>query len=89
MSFHLPAEGDGNVSVVGDFNDWTPGVTPLRVHRGDLTASVTVDAGRRYAFRYLGEDGRWFNDEDAPGYEENGFGGTNAVVDLEDGLSLA
>lgn len=39
------------------------------------TATLTLPAGNRYAFRYLADGGRWFNDEDADGYRDNGFGG--------------
>ena len=83
VTFRLPKGENGKVSVVGDFNEWTPGTTPMRVRDGSRTASVVVPAGRRYAFRYLDEDGTWFDDEDADAYETNGFGGTNGVIDLE------
>lgn len=42
-----------------------------------------VASGRWYAFRYLGDAGSWFDDEDADAHEPNGFGGTNGVIDLE------
>ena len=57
---------DGPVSVVGSFNDWTPGRHKL-VRRANGTRSVTVPvaAGQRLQFRYLGSGGRWFDDPDA------------------------
>ena len=30
-----------------------------------------LDAGRRYAFRYLADGGRWFNDDAAHDYQSN------------------
>lgn len=73
---------DGGLSVVGDFNDWDPLANPF-LRRGEAyRASVTVQAGRRYVFRYLAAGGRWFNDPDAEGYQVNGFGGKDSVVDL-------
>lgn len=83
VTFNIPAEDAAlPVSVVGDFNGWDPAATPL-VRRGQtLRASVVLAAGRRYAFRYLGDGGRWFNDEEADDYEPNGFGGSDSVVDL-------
>lgn len=86
LTFSIPVERvDGKkLSVVGEFNDWDPTATPLR-KRGDIFfASVTVEPGRRYAFRYYrenGEDGAWFNDESADDYEPNEFGGHNCVVE--------
>ena len=70
------------VAVVGDFNDWSPTAHPLAKRGGVLTASVVVESGRRYAFRYLAEDGEWFNDEAAHSYESNGMGEDNSILDL-------
>lgn len=67
LTFALPVgQLDGAVSVVGTFNDWTPGVHVLRRRsNGTASASVTVAAGTDVRFRYLGEHGRWFDDADA------------------------
>ncbi len=68
VTFALPAdEPRGAVSVVGNFNDWNPFAHPLR-HRanGTRSAAVTVPAGSMLRFRYLAEDGVWFDDETAP-----------------------
>lgn len=56
----------GPVSAVGTFNGWTPGAHKL-VKRSNGTRSVTVavPAGEAVAFRYLGDGGLWFDDEDA------------------------
>lgn len=65
ITFSLPA-GDppGAVSVVGDFNDWVPGTTVLAKRaNGTRSAAVTVPAGAKYRFRYLGENGHWFDDD--------------------------
>ena len=51
--------------VVGDFNEWIPGTHELRKRtNGTRSASVVVPRGTRLRFRYLGEDGTWFNDPD-------------------------
>ncbi len=83
VTFAIPADGtDERVSVVGDFNDWDPVATPLARRAETLRASILLDADRRYAFRYLAEGGRWFNDDEADDYQENDFGGSDSVVDL-------
>ena len=83
VTFTLPV-GAERIAVAGDFNDWEPTATPLRKRGDSRSASVTLEPGRRYAFRYVDEHGRWFNDEAADGYEFNSFGGHNGVVDLTD-----
>ena len=68
VTFALPAgEPAGPVSVVGDFNDWSPFSHPLRRRaNGTRSAAVTVGAGTTLRFRYLAEGGVWFDDEAAP-----------------------
>jgi hypothetical protein len=82
VSFILPGEAvTGKVSVVGDFNGWDPLAHPLRPRsNGTRSVAVTLPAQRRFAFRYLDEEGRWHDDDAANGYEENGVGGVNSVV---------
>ena len=68
ITFSLPAdEPVGVVSVVGDFNDWTPGRHVLaRRANGVRSVAVTLPAGTSTRFRYLGENGHWFDEADAP-----------------------
>jgi 1,4-alpha-glucan branching enzyme len=67
VTFALPqGEPGGNVSVVGDFNNWTPGKHVLAKRtNGTRSVSVTLPAGSKVRFRYLGENGHWFDDPDA------------------------
>nr|WP_191298617.1 isoamylase [Lentzea cavernae] len=74
VTWALPRhEPPGPVSVVGDFNDWTPGATALRTRsNGSRTAAVVVARGTTLRFRYLGSDGHWFDDEDAVVRDDQG-----------------
>jgi hypothetical protein len=78
-----PEHAGGAIAVVGDFNDWdptqhefTPGAD------GRWRVSVELDTGHRYAFRYLAENGDWFDEPDADDRQENGSGQTDCVLDL-------
>lgn len=64
VTFVLPQDQPtGKVSVVGDFNEWQPGVhTLVRRSNGTRSVKVTVAPGETFRFRYLGEDGHWFDD---------------------------
>jgi 1,4-alpha-glucan branching enzyme len=58
-----PGAVAGAVSVVGDFNDWNPYAHPMtREDDGGRTAVVWVPEGSTIHFRYLAEEGRWFDD---------------------------
>jgi hypothetical protein len=67
IQFVLPDDiHDGAISAVGTFNDWKPGVHKLiRRSNGTRSVTVAVPKGQRIQFRYLGEGGVWFDDEDA------------------------
>lgn len=83
VTFTLPtADSDGQVSVVGDFNDWDPYAAPLRAGKTKHSTSLTLPSGRRYAFRYLDGHGNWFNDADADDLIPNSYGGQDGVIDL-------
>lgn len=72
------------VSLVGDFNGWTPGATPLTGQGVDgvWTASIPVTAGRHeYAFIVDGE--RWVADPYAVTVNDE-FGTSSSVVHVGD-----
>jgi 1,4-alpha-glucan branching enzyme len=75
--------GGRRLTVVGDFNGWDPGANPMEHHDGSYTATIALERGR-YRFRYLSEDGSWFNDDAADAYEDNEHGGHDSVLDLTD-----
>jgi 1,4-alpha-glucan branching enzyme len=81
VTFSVPAS-ERRISVAGDFNGWDVNATPLQPNGGTASASVPLNLGRRYAFRYVDETGYWFNDDDADDFELNPLGGTNCIVDL-------
>jgi 1,4-alpha-glucan branching enzyme len=71
VTFSLPTDQPvGEVSVVGTFNDWTPGLHKLVARRnGTRSVSVTLPPGE-YRFRYLATDGVWFDDHSADEIED-------------------
>jgi hypothetical protein len=74
VTFAVPDDG-APVSVVGDFNDWTPGVHTL-VRRSNGTRSVAVPLPDGcFEFRYLADGGVWLDEPAAPERR-----GDNAVV---------
>jgi hypothetical protein len=72
------------VSVVGDFNEWDPHVGAMSAAAGGTCEWSTRLPPGRYAFRYLGEDGAFFDDPEADAYEPNGFGQFHGVLVVPD-----
>lgn len=85
VTFALPLDvAPGAVSVVGDFNGWDPHASPLR-KRSNGTRSARIDLTEPVsAFKYLDDEGRWFNDPDAHDYVTNEYGEVNSIVDLRE-----
>ncbi|MFD7559082.1 MULTISPECIES: isoamylase early set domain-containing protein [unclassified Streptomyces] len=67
VTFILPADTPaGPVSVVGDFNDWQPGVHTLQLRKdGRRAVMVALPRESVHLFRYLAAGDYWFNDEGA------------------------
>ena len=82
VTFVLPYDPEqANISVVGDFNNWTPESNKLvKRSNGTCSASISLDPGQRYLFRYLAGEDSWFNDDEADGYEMGEHGTENCVL---------
>jgi 1,4-alpha-glucan branching enzyme len=73
VTFALDDTPTGPVSVVGDFNDWTPGTHVLRKRsNGTRSVSVTLPVGAPTRFRYLADGGHWFDDPQADDQDQQG-----------------
>lgn len=73
LIFELPRDHPGgHISVVGTFNDWTPGADLFHTVGDVQRVTVTVSACEEVLFRYLGEGGWWFDDMDADWIDDRG-----------------
>ncbi|SEK47313.1 isoamylase early set domain-containing protein [Streptacidiphilus jiangxiensis] len=75
VTFVLPEGEDRPVSVVGDFNDWTPGAHMFQMRAdGSRAVSAVLPKGQVTAFRYLADGGHWFDDQAADHHDgSNGY----------------
>lgn len=86
VTFHVPADaGADRAVVVAEFNDWSPGTTPMVRTDDGFEATVVLPTGRSYRFRYVLDGDRWMNDWQADRYADNDFGDSDSVLDLDTG----
>jgi 1,4-alpha-glucan branching enzyme len=69
------------VVLAGDFNDWDIESIPMKkLKSGEFTATVDLEKGREYQFRYLIDGCAWLNEAEADKYVSNEFQTENSVV---------
>lgn len=81
VTFEMPADIQAaTLSLVGDFNDWDPAAAPMRRRKDGTWAKTLRLAPGIYHYRFVTDDGIWYNDPAASGYEPSGLGEDNSVV---------
>lgn len=73
VTFILPAQTVGDATgglLLGEFNEWNQaqGVSLKKRKDGSFKATMSLEAGQTYQYRYLLDDGRWVNDDSAKSY---------------------
>ena len=88
VTFVLPAEIVADASqglLLGEFNNWDKdnGFSLKKSKDGSMKATVELETGKSYEYRYLLDGGRWVNDETASQYTAvYSFGVLNCVVNV-------
>lgn len=63
------AKNADSVKLLGDFNGWDKASQPMKkLKSGGFTATVNLDKGNEYQFRYLLDGKEWENDWNADQY---------------------
>jgi hypothetical protein len=81
VRFVIEAPGASTVALVGDFNAWNVGATPLEAteREGIWTVTVPLPAGR-HEYAFVVDGVRWMSDPKAPRAGTADFGPANSVV---------
>lgn len=86
VTFKVPKEmapSAKEVYVVGDFNGWDQKAEPMKaLKNGTFSATIDLEQGKEYQFRYLIDGEKWENDDAADKYLPGAYGGENSVVSL-------
>ncbi|MEL7059780.1 MAG: isoamylase early set domain-containing protein [Acidobacteriota bacterium] len=81
VTFKLTDVEAESAAVLGEFNAWDETSDPLvRRKDGSFSATLSLDSGRDYRFRYLLDAEVWTNDETADALVPNRFGGEDGVL---------
>ena len=81
VTFQLPAGIEAKkASLAGEFNNWDTTANPLKKSKGVWKATLELEQGREYQFRYFVNGSEWHNDEAADKYVPNNVEGDNSVV---------
>lgn len=89
VTFILPVEAapDANeIRLLGDFNNWSweQGIL-MKSSKEEYKATLELETGRSYEFRYLIDGEAWVNDWDADDYVSSPYHGIeNSVVHIEE-----
>ena len=75
------ASGAKTVQLLGDFNNWDKSAEPMSALKSnDFTATLELESGKEYQFRYLIDGNIWKNEAQADSHVANSFGEENSVV---------
>lgn len=82
VTFELPGDVQATTAViVGEFNNWDPAATPMKRKRdGSFSASINLESGRDYRFRYYLDNERWANDPNPDRLVANPFGTQDSLI---------
>tara|TARA_B110000967_G_scaffold121822_1_gene124422 strand:+ start:3577 stop:3873 length:297 start_codon:yes stop_codon:yes gene_type:complete len=83
VTFEVTAKEANSISVVGDFNEWNAGATPLKkLKNKKFKGIVSLEKGNSYEFKYL-VDGTYVNEENPDALKWNAFANAeNSVLEV-------
>jgi len=81
VTFTISGINANQIAVAGDFNSWNTSANQLEDPDGDgiWTGKMQLEPGR-YEYMLVVDDGKWVTDPNAEVYANDGFGGKNAVL---------
>ena len=75
------AEVANKVNLSGDFNNWDiESIAMKKAKTGEFSASVELEKGREYQFKYIIDGKEWINETEADKFVPNEFQSENSVV---------
>ena len=71
-----------SVFLVGSMNDWNTSASPMKKDtNGNWEIILKLDSGK-YTYKFL-VDNVWNIDQDNLNYEDDGYGGSNSLIEIQ------
>ncbi len=84
FEFQPMISGVDEIMLAGTFNDWNVGATPMTDPDGNgIYEATLLLAPGSYQYKYV-VDGNWVTDEQADDFADDGFGGRNSIIHVDD-----
>ena len=82
VEFEVDFPNAGSVNLAGSFNDWDPNAVPLTKGEDGLWRAALELAPGSYVYKFV-VDGTWVEDPGNPETIDDGYGGVNSVLTIE------
>jgi len=82
IEFSYEAPNAQSVFVAGSLNDWNTTKNPLTKGENGIWKTTLKLSSGKYSYKFV-VDGNWFFDQDNPNIEDDGYGGTNSLVEID------
>ncbi len=85
--FTYDAPSAENVYIAGSFNDWNATKDKLHKDENGLWSIIIRLPAGKYQYKFV-VDGSWYFDQDNPNTEDDGYGGSNSVITVDENGKL-
>ena len=86
--FEYHDEDAQSVFLVGSMNGWDTSETPMNKDEdGVWRIFLKLDYGK-YSYKFM-VDGNWQVDQENPNFEDDGYGGSNSIIEYNEGLNMS
>ncbi len=85
--FTYDAPNAENVYIAGSFNDWNASKDKLTKNKEGIWEIILKLSPGKYQYKFV-VDGNWYFDQDNPDTEDDGYGGANSVIEIDNNGKL-
>ncbi len=87
IEFNYEAPNAQTVFLAGSLNDWNTTKNPLKKDENGIWKTTIKLSSGKHSYKFV-VDGNWFFDQDNPNIEDDGYGGSNSLVEIDTGGKL-